>query len=91
MGGKGLAMNEKLLSEFLNDLEEDLKDLAVDADIACSRAKLLEERLESRECHAVKVDDCQYGCSICGYDGWMGKDAITNYCPECGAKVANGE
>ena len=84
-------MSEKLLSEFLDDLEEDLKDLAVDAYLARKRAKLLEERLANRTCHAVKVDDCQYGCSICGYDGWMGEDTITNYCPECGAKVANGE
>ena len=84
-------MSEKLLSESLDDLEEDLKDLAVDAYLARKRAKLLEERLENRTCHAVKVDEFQYGCSICGYDGWMGRDAITNYCPECGAKVANGE
>ena len=84
-------MSEKLLSEFLDDLEEDLKDLAVDAYLARKRAKLLEERLESRECHAVKVAEFQYGCSICGYDGWMGKGTITRYCPECGAKVVNGE
>ena len=84
-------MSEKTLSEFLDDLEEDLKDLAVDAYLARKRAKLLEERLESRECHAVEINDCQYGCSICGYDGWMDKDAITSYCPNCGAKVANME
>ena len=84
-------MSEKELSEFLYDLEEDLKDLAVDAYLARKRAKPLEERLANRTCHAVKVDDCQYGCSICGYDGWMDEDAITNYCPECGAKVTNRE
>ena len=84
-------MSEKLLSEFLDDLEEDLKDLACYTNIAHKRAELLEERLASGECHAVKVAEFQYGCSICGYDGWMGEDAITRYCPECGAKVAGKE
>lgn len=80
-------MNEKTLSEFLDDLEEDLKDLACDAGLARKRAELLEERLANRTCHAVEKDNDQHCCSICGFDGWMDKDAITNYCPNCGAKV----
>jgi membrane protease subunit (stomatin/prohibitin family) len=87
MGGEGLRMSEKLLSEFLDDMEETLKDLAIDAECACKRAELLEERLANRTCHALKKGNGQSFCSICGWDGWMDEEAITNYCPECGAKV----
>ena len=81
-------MSEKLLSEFLNDLEEDLKDIVFDIDFAHKRAERLEERTASRTCHALKKGNGQSFCSICGWDGWMDEEAITNYCPECGAKVA---
>ena len=84
-------MRETTSIALLRLLEDDLMGITFIANTSIQRLKLMSERSENRACHAVKVDDCKYGCSICGYDGWMGEDAITNYCPECGAKVVNGE
>jgi hypothetical protein len=40
------------------------------------------------ECEALPTDNGSFKCSACGWDGRMDEEAITNYCPECGAKVA---
>lgn len=81
-------MSEKTLSEFLKELEEALKDFVIDIDTAYHFAHLYEERLASKTCHAEEIGNGQYCCSICNWDGWMDEEAITSYCPECGAKVA---
>lgn len=43
------------------------------------------------EREALPADGSSFKCSACNWDGWMDEDAITNYCPKCGAKVASRE
>jgi uncharacterized Zn finger protein len=40
------------------------------------------------------IDSTRFKCSNCGYNGWTkwakdGEDRVTNYCPNCGAKVVS--
>lgn len=42
-----------------------------------------EVRADGRVAYAV------YRCSNCGEDPWADYGSVTNYCPECGARVVN--
>lgn len=54
----------------------------------CGAYAGLAKLLAPRTCTAYTADDLGfYGCSECGYDGWADEEAVTPYCPMCGAAV----
>ncbi len=61
--------------------------------VAFSRrvSDLVADLVDRPACHAVQPAPGEFfECDRCGADVWADAEAVTNYCPMCGAEVVDG-